>query len=102
MIRPVDFQMVIPKSQELTQTLNSTNRQEIQQQMFAQQLLKQVEKEKDTVSQAKKGENQTVDKDGSNKNQTEEEKKKEKKKKEEEREKMERLYGKTGLLDIRG
>ena len=99
MIRPVDMQLAVPRTQELTQN-NAQGRPELQQQQFAQQLNKRVEQENQTVNQTNKSEGQNVDKDGSNggtggKNRRKNGEKKDEKAKP-------KPYERSGLLDIKG
>lgn len=68
-IRPVDLQVMLPRSTEVGKIQNNiNNRPENQQQLFAQHLQRQVEHDQQHVIQTNKSEKQTVDKDGSNKN----------------------------------
>lgn len=61
-IRPVDMQIMMPRSVEVQKTnQNETMRPQAQHQQFAQQVQKNVEIERQTVMQSNKAE---VDKDG--------------------------------------
>lgn len=100
-IRPVDLQVILPKSPEISQIHNNiNNRPENQQQVFAQHLQKQVEHNQQQVLQTNKSEKQNVDKDGSNKN------KQQAKKKDEDEAKNKNGKGKNppsggrGMVDI--
>lgn len=64
-IRPVDMQVMLPKSVEVQKAnQNDATRPQVQHQQFAQQIQKNVEHERQTIIQANKPEGGKVDKDG--------------------------------------
>jgi len=66
-IRPVDLQVLLPRSAEVSRIANNENgRPEAQQQQFAQALQKQAAHEQRQVVQAAKSDKQPIDKDGPN------------------------------------
>jgi len=100
-MQPINMQLTVPRSQEVVQ-MNNNARPDAQQQMFQQHLVKQTEAENQTVTDAKKSENQTVNKDGKNGNAARQNKKgKNDKSDEKENGKQKQAY-RTGLLDIKG
>ena len=103
-IRPVDMQVLLPRSSEVNRITNNDNKgSESQQQQFAQMLTKQTEHEQQQVVSAFRSENPNVDKDGSNKNgQNARNRKKQSGAKEEEdvRAQKNAVYSSKGILDI--
>jgi hypothetical protein len=66
-IRPVDLQVLLPKSSEMTKVQGADNRNEhLMQQQFAEQLQKEVTTQHQQVLNAQKSDNPNVDKDGRN------------------------------------
>jgi len=102
-IRPVDMQVLLPRSSEVNRITNNDNKgSEAQQQQFAQMLTKQAEHEQQQIISAFRSENPTVDKDGSNKNGREGNKKKKGNQKEEEDVRVQKnaVYSSKGIVDI--
>lgn len=100
-IRPVDLQVMLPKSSEVAQIHNNiSNRPESQQQLFAQHLQKQVEHNQQQVLQTNKSERQNVDKDGSNKNKQPAKKKNEDDSKDKGNKNKNFPYDNKGMVDI--
>lgn len=80
-MRPIDFQVTIPRSTEVARINNLNQRPDAAQQAFSQEFQKKVAEENRNVHQAAKSEYNKVDKDGRN-NQSGGKGKKQKKKKE--------------------
>ena len=79
-IRPVDLQVLIPRSAEVNKTESPESRRpEVMNQLFANTLQKRVEQDQQQVLQTYRPEQDAVDKDGSNKNNQEKNKKKNRK-----------------------
>jgi len=75
-MRPVDLQITIPQSGEVSRINNATqSRPEVANQMFANQLQKEIRHDSQHVLQSNKGENASITKDGSNKNNADKKKK---------------------------
>jgi len=103
-IRPVDMQVLLPRSSEVNRITNNDNKgPESQQQQFAQMLTKQAEQAQQQVVSAMRSENPNVDKDGSNKDGREERARKKKgnaKEEEDVRAQKNVVYSSKGIVDI--
>jgi len=100
-IRPVDLQVMLPRSAEVNRINNNeNNRPEAQQQQFAQMLQKKTEQDQQQVVSTFKADKNAVDKDGSNKNGRDGSKKQQKKDGEDVRAQVNAVYENKGILDI--
>ena len=98
-IRPVDMQMMIPRSTEVTRTEHvDARRPEVMHQQFAAALQKKVEQDQQQVLMTNRPEQDGVDKDGSNKNK-QERNKKDAKRQAQEMEKLKKSVS-TSMIDI--
>lgn len=82
MIRPVDMQVLIPKTNEVARTEQVQAQKHLSEQMqFAQQMEKQIDFNSQHVIETGKSENTVISKDGGKKNTGKQDKKKRDKKK---------------------
>lgn len=79
-IRPIDLSVLVPKTAEVSKVEHTESRRpEVEGQQFAETMMKQSEHSGQHVIQSNKTEQESVNKDGSNKNQYERKNKKKKK-----------------------
>ena len=98
-LRPIDLQMMIPRSTEVAKTEHvDARRPDVMHQQFAATLQRKVEQDQQQVLTANKTEQDGVDKDGSNKNKQERNKKNDKKQAQE-IEKLRKAVS-TSVIDI--
>ncbi|NLJ87195.1 MAG: hypothetical protein GX327_00185 [Epulopiscium sp.] len=99
-IRPVDMQVIIPKTSEVSKhNHEQTHKGEIQQQEFAQQMEKQITQNQQQVSNPNKPE-YAVNDEGRNKNQQQSNQSKKKKDKKE-KDKKSNMSDGNSIIDIR-
>lgn len=75
-IKPVDFQVSIPRSSEVAKVGQLTGRGDEAQQVFSQELQKQVKQENNQIINTQKTEYNKIDKDGKNKDRNSQKKQK--------------------------
>ena len=99
-IRPIDMQVIIPKTTEISKISHAENQKPIEeQQLFANQLDKQAMQNQQQVMQSDKSEKGEI-RDRESKNKREYQKKKDKKK-DKETKKTEKPANSTSIFDIR-
>ncbi len=98
-IRPIDMQVIIPKSTEVSKIPQAENQKPIQeQQLFANQLEQQTIQNQQQVMQSDKSEKGAIrDREGRNKREAE----KRKKKKEQDKKENKKPIGSTSIFDVK-